>query len=314
MRLSSLGIPLLLSASALQAGDLDEVKAAGVLRHIGVPYANFITGAGDGMDVEIMQRFAASLGVKYEYVQADWGTLFPDLTGRKVASHGNEIEDLGPSPVKADVGANGITVLPWRTKVVDFSEPTFPTQVWLVARIDSPIKPITPSGNLDTDIAAVKQLMVGHSLFTKTKTCLDPALYKLSALGVTGLEFKGTLNELAPAVINGEAELTLLDVPDTLVALKKWPGKIMIIGPVGPVQDMSVAFPKTSPKLLAAFNTFLQGLKADGTYHKLVEKYYPFAFGFFPDFFARQAAPAAAAATPAPAAVVPSPPAPAPKL
>jgi len=281
---------LVLPFSLLKAGDLAEVKASGVLRHIGVPYANFITGAGDGMDVEIMQQFATSLGVRYEYVPADWGNLFCDLVGRKIVSKGNTIEDLGPVPVKADIAANGITVLPWRAKVVNFSDPTFPTQVWLVTRVDCPIKPIKPSGNLEADIIAVKKLMVGHSLFTKTKTCLDPALFDLEQYSVTGTEFKGSLNELAPAVINGESEMTLLDVPDTLVALKKWPGKLKVIGPVGPMQDMCVAFPPSSPELRAAFNVFLKGLKADGTYNRLVEKYYPYALQFFPQYFGQTAA------------------------
>jgi ABC-type amino acid transport substrate-binding protein len=280
---------LLLPLGLLKAGDLAEVKASGVLRHIGVPYANFITGSGDGMDVEIMQQFATSLGVRYEYIPADWGNLFCDLVGRKIESKGNNIEDLGPVPVRADIAANGITVLPWRSKVVDFSDPTFPTQVWLVTRVDCPIKPIKPSGSLEADIMAVKKLMAGHSLFTKTKTCLDPALFDLEQYSVSGTEFKGSLNELAPAVINGESEMTLLDVPDTLVALKKWPGKLKVIGPVGAMQDMCVAFPKTSPELRAAFNVFLKQLKADGTYDRLVEKYYPYALQFFPQYFGKGA-------------------------
>ncbi len=64
------------------AQDLPDIKKAGVLRHLGVPYANFVTGSGDGLDVELMKNFAAHLGVKYKYVQTDWGQLFGDLTGR----------------------------------------------------------------------------------------------------------------------------------------------------------------------------------------------------------------------------------------
>ena len=35
------------------ADDLREIRERGVLRHLGVPYANFVTGSGDGLDVEI---------------------------------------------------------------------------------------------------------------------------------------------------------------------------------------------------------------------------------------------------------------------
>jgi hypothetical protein len=43
--------------------DLPEIKARGVLRHVGVPYANFVTGTGDGLDVELVTLFAQDLGV-----------------------------------------------------------------------------------------------------------------------------------------------------------------------------------------------------------------------------------------------------------
>jgi hypothetical protein len=68
---------LLLAVRAVRAADLEEVRTSGVLRHLGVPYANFVTGAGDGMDVELIQAFAKSLGVRYEYVETDWGTVLP---------------------------------------------------------------------------------------------------------------------------------------------------------------------------------------------------------------------------------------------
>jgi ABC-type amino acid transport substrate-binding protein len=71
-----------------RAGDLGDVKQRGTLRHLGIPYANFVTGTGDGMDVELMQGFARELGVTYEYVKEDWGNIFGDLTGRKVMPNG----------------------------------------------------------------------------------------------------------------------------------------------------------------------------------------------------------------------------------
>jgi len=61
-------VVLLLFSARISRADLAEVKQRGTLRHLGIPYANFVTGAGDGMDVELMQRFAQHLGVKYRYV------------------------------------------------------------------------------------------------------------------------------------------------------------------------------------------------------------------------------------------------------
>ena len=282
--LGTVALMALLSGSAW-CGDLAQIRQSGVLRHVGIPYANFVSGAGDGMDVELMQLFAKHLGVRYEYVKADWGTVIQDVIGKKVQAQGNEVVFLEDTPVRGDLIANGFTVLPWRQKAVSFSTPTFPSQIWLVARVDSKVKPIKPSGNIDTDIARTKALMKKKNVMALKKTCLDPDLYQLDATGANVILFNGSLNELAPAIINGKAEMTILDVPDALVALEKWPGKIKILGPVSRKQEMAVAFPKSSPELHDAFNSFLKQIQNDGSYRKIVKRYYPTAYAFFPDFF-----------------------------
>ena len=265
--------------------DLPEIKARGVLRHLGVPYANFVTGTGDGMDVELVTLFAQDLGVKYEYVNTSWEHVISDLTGKRVKAKGDNIQVLGKAPVRGDLIACGFTVLPWRQKIVDYSTPTFPTQVWLIAKADTPLSPITPSGDIHKDISAVKALLRGHSLLGKANACLDPALYNLGSTGAKIKIFPRGPNELAPAVINGEAEMTLLDVPDALIALEKWPGKIKVIGPISEMQVMAAAFAKDSPQLREAFNRFLEKCRQDGTYLRLVKKYCPVVFSYYPDFF-----------------------------
>ena len=54
------------------AQDLAEIRESGVLRHLGVPYARFVGGSGEGFDAEIVQLFAKHIGVRYEYVPAEW--------------------------------------------------------------------------------------------------------------------------------------------------------------------------------------------------------------------------------------------------
>jgi len=273
-----------LSGLALGA-DLPEIKQQGVLRHLGVPYANFVTGTGDGMDVELIKRFAEHLGVRYEYVETTWANVIGDLSGKSVEPRGNTVKVRHPVPVRGDIIANGFTILPWRQKVVDYSTPIFPTQVWLIARADSPAKPIQPTGQTQPDIAATKAVLKGRTVLGKAKTCLDPSLYALAEVGAIVKLFGGGINELAPAVINREAEFTILDVPDALVALEKWPGQIKVIGPMSPVQEMGCAFAKTAPQLRQAFNRFLEQCAKDGTYLRLLKKYYPAILNLYPAFF-----------------------------
>ena len=176
------------------ATDLEEIKARGVLRHIGIPYANFVSGVGDGMDVELAKKFAQYLGVKYEFVQSDWGTVVQDLVGKKIKVAGGKAELLEDAPVKGDMIANGFTIIPWRQQVVEFATPTFPNQIWLIARADSPIKPIKPTRNIEKDIQLTKALMKDKTVLSMEKTCLDPALYNLSATGAKVVCRTGNLN------------------------------------------------------------------------------------------------------------------------
>jgi len=276
---------ILASISICNATTLKQIKTNGVLRHLGVYYANFNTGTGDGYDSEIMQLFAKHLGVKYQHVETTFATVITDLSGIKVKARGTEVDILGTTEPKGDIIANGLTILPWRQKVVEYSVPTFPTQVWLLARADSTMDPVQPTGNPDTDIIAVKALLKNRTVLEKKNTCLDADLYLLSDVGAILKSFSGSLAEMAPAIIQGEAECTILDVPDALVALEKWGGKVKVIGPISKFQGMGVGFAKDAPELKKTFNAFLEQIKKDGTLFRLVNKYYPLAFQFYPDFF-----------------------------
>ncbi len=273
--------------AAVNARDLDEVIKAGRLRHLGIQYANFVTKEKTGLDVEMMQQFAAHLGVAYELVETNWQDILPDLTGKKVKPKGDDIDIVGDSPVRGDIIATGFTILPWRTKIVDFSEPTFPSGVWLIARADSPLQPIQPSGNVDLDIRAVKTLLKNRSVLGLKDSCLDTDLYGMIETGAEVKQFASdrNLEEMIPAVIARMTDTTLMDVPVALVALEQWPGEIKVIGPVSPQQGMACAFPKSSPNLRQAFNEFFKQSKANGNYQKLVAKYYPSVFSYYPEFF-----------------------------
>lgn len=266
------------------AKDLATIKQEGVLRHLGVPYANFVTGQGDGLSVELIQLFAQSLGVRYEYVETSWKTVIDDLVGQQVVSDGNHVKLNGSTPVRGDLIANGLTILPWREQVLDFSNPTFPTQVWLVTGSASDLRPITPQNEVK-DIAATSQLLAEHTLLGKQNTCLDPALYPFGQENFTTVYFAGNLHDMVPAVMQGSADMTLLDVPDALVAINLWPGQVKILGPLSPQQTMGVGFRKDAPELRRSFNVFLAGLQKSGEYQSMVKKYYPDVFDYYPDFF-----------------------------
>jgi len=247
----------------IQAADLKEIKERGVLRHLGIRYANFVTGTGDGFDVELVKGFAEQIGVKYELVYTDFYSVIRDLLGKDVSITNEGVKLSGNHPIRGDLIATGFTVLPWRQEVLLFSKPTFPSQVVLIAPATSSLKPIPGTNSLLKDITDTKKLIGSKSLLVMERTCLDPGNYGLKDIGLSLKRYtKSTnINEMVPALLNGEAELSLLDVPDLLIDLKKWPAKFKVIGPISDHQDLAAAFPKDAPELRNSFNEYLNSIQ-----------------------------------------------------
>jgi len=113
------------------AADLAEIKKRGEIRHIGIRYANFVTGAGDGLDVELMQGFAKRIGVSYKLVYSDFYSVIRDLLGKDVVRKSGEVTLTGDYPIKGDVISTGFTMLPWGEAFFLFPVPFLPSQFLL---------------------------------------------------------------------------------------------------------------------------------------------------------------------------------------
>ena len=285
-------------AGAAAVHDLDQIKAAGVLRHIGIRYARFVEGAEGkvGFDVEIVRRFAQRLGVKYEFHETDWTTFAEQLTGNCcILGPDGKLRVIGQTNISGDIAASGITILESRQQLVDFSDPVFPTRVWLIARSDASFQPIRRTSSIDEEIASTWRIMSNQTVLCKTGTCLDPKVLELADHGVKCQLFQRSLNELAGAIISptvevGDAKMTVLDVPDVVVAMVGHSTQIKILGAVNKPQKMGAAFRKDCAKLRAEYNKFLAELRQNGEYDKLIDIYYPYVKRYFPEFFTKASA------------------------
>jgi len=92
------------------AQDLAEIRESGVLRHLGVPYARFVSGSGEGFDSEIVQLFAAHIGVRYEYVPAEWTGVIQDLIGQEL-EYQPTMRAVGSRPIRGARPAKGDRLL-----------------------------------------------------------------------------------------------------------------------------------------------------------------------------------------------------------
>ncbi|ACV68066.1 substrate-binding periplasmic protein [Desulfohalobium retbaense] len=277
---------LLLSVSAPASG-LESVRERGVLRHLGVEeYANFVTSGREGLSIELIRQFASWLGVEYQFVPTQWSRAVEDLLGRQVLEKNGTLRLGEKRPISGDVLCSGVTALEWRKQLVAFSNPTFLTQVLVVVRGDTPVQPIQPTGAAQGDIARTKGKLHDLELIGLPDTCLDPELYGVKSarppLKVRDLRPA----QLVPRLLDGQVEAVLLDVPSVLMALSHWPGQLKVLGPVSSLQYMACAFRPHDIQLRQAFNRFMEKIRWDGTYYRMVEKYYPSIFSYFPHFFA----------------------------
>jgi cyclohexadienyl dehydratase len=80
---------MLLTVGTVFAGHLEDIAARGTIRigttgdYIPMSYLNPQTGAYEGIDAELSQLIADSLGVKIEYVPTSWPTLTADTLAGK---------------------------------------------------------------------------------------------------------------------------------------------------------------------------------------------------------------------------------------
>lgn len=264
-----------------KAQDLYEIQNSGVLRHIGAPYGNFIIAPDkkksieySGFSIDLVRLYAKSIGVNYEFVEsADVHTMLEDLIGTEFSFQQSEpfqIKFGKKFTPKGDVIETGLTILDWRKRIVNFSDSTFRSKIWLVGH-KSMHKKLPPNFNQFNRVQ-VLEFASKFQVIGQANTSLDPSLYGIEKFQ----EFDGSINDYINLVMNlKENKLAVLDFPDAIITLRKAPEKLIVIGELSGPQFMAAAFRKESPKLLESFNNFLKEIKKNGTYDRLVKRYYP---------------------------------------
>lgn len=232
---------LSLAGCGSDAKTLDDVKKAGQIVIATSPdFPPFETIEGGevvGIEIEIMEKIAAKLGVTLKIEQVNFDSVLPGIQAGKY-----------------DVGVSGITIDEDRKKNADFTNPYFEAAQVIVVKNDSPI--------------ASKADLEGKKISVQTGTtaekyCLTNG-YQVSAFESNNDAFAAVTadkvdawvvdNEVAVAMIKGNADVKKLD-------------ENMTTEPYG------FAFPKGSDSLVEAFNTEISAMIADGTIQAIFDKY-----------------------------------------
>jgi cyclohexadienyl dehydratase len=248
-------LPLVLAATAgftspAHALSVDEVIKAGVLR-ICTPgdYKPFAfakpDGTYEGIDVDLMQSLATSLGVKVEWVKTSWSNLMADFTGDK-----------------CDIAVGGISVTLDRQKRVAFSAAYMVNgktplvrcadvqRFQTVADIDKPgVKVIANPGG-------------SNERFAK-------ANFKQASLTIHSDNI-GIFDE----VLKGNADVFVTESAEAIVQQRQKPG-LCAVNPDKPLQygEMAYMLPRGDVVTKEYIDQWLHLAKASGEYQRVVARW-----------------------------------------
>lgn len=203
-------------------------------------------GRVTGHDGDLARLIAARLGRPVEFSNMKFMALIPALQSRKV-----------------DLIITGMTATAERRKVVDFSKPYYANaQVLLVAKAG-------------TGSAAAGQIRSPADFPGKRVAVLlgsaHEAWMRAHYPGSELLQFQ-SVPDVVLAVTSGKADGGLMDA-DPLKEILATNPTLGVMTPDLFSFPVAVGFAKEHPELRDAFNDFLAGLKADGTYAEMVERW-----------------------------------------
>ncbi|HEV7517737.1 MAG TPA: transporter substrate-binding domain-containing protein [Thermoanaerobaculia bacterium] len=239
---------LLLAAGAARASSLAEVKTRGKLVVLSFPHqespfirvkAEVDLNHFDGIDYEILEGFAKSLGVALEIhpVKPSFAELVPALLRGE-----------------GDVVASSFSITPERRAKVDFSEPYFAVRTVVVV----------PKGS---SIHAVADL-AGKTGSTVRGSSLEERMKKLPGVRFHYVDFTRWNYD---ALMEKEADFALLDETSPWRLLPSYPDlQVAFALPDKDLYGFAVA-PKSD--LRPALDAYLATIKKDGKLDAIVKKY-----------------------------------------
>jgi ABC-type amino acid transport substrate-binding protein len=249
--LAILSVPSAATAQSV----LDDIKQRGELRVAGVLYRPLISprpsGEYVGMDVEVMKRMAADLGVKLNIINSEWATAVAGIEGKKW--------DIVPA----------LCITDKRKEVVDFSE----SYITIGATLT------TLAGNAK-GLTTVEAFNRPEVVFAVPGGSWSENVAKEVAPKATLKTFgQSTSADLIQEVIAGRADAVVLDTPiQTTVALASFGDKLNIVpGHNKPLDvracKVGYAYFKGDTKMKDYMDGFTKKLRDSGELTELVKKY-----------------------------------------
>ena len=210
-----------------------------------MPFSFMQNNINVGFDIELVTRFAASLGRPVQFKVLSFGGLIPALKSKKI-----------------DIMASAAMITEERKKQVFFSEPYFhvgSTVLALKENLATPSVPLRDGSDLATARVA-----------TMTGTTCE--IYISNNYPNAELLLFDDINDAFMALKTGKADYVFTAFTTSLLAARKIPGLVLL--PEKYTKDPSaIAFNKKNTELLKQVDDVLRQFKSDGTLNDIVERW-----------------------------------------
>ena len=197
-------------------------------------------GKRTGFDIDLVEALGAVMGRKIEWIDIDFKGLIPALQAGR-----------------ADMAMSAIYITDERRKVVDFSDPYYAGGLVVLTKKDGPIKTLK---DLDGKKVSVQ---VG----TKSVTFLKDNFPKAERVEVEKNQEMFNLAQI------GRADAAVTGKPAAKLYAQSHPDMTVLAEQIT-VEEYGMAIPKNQPETTKAINAALKTIKANGTYDKLVAKWF----------------------------------------
>ncbi|NJN84031.1 MAG: transporter substrate-binding domain-containing protein [Caldilineaceae bacterium] len=245
-------IPAQTVAPAAEALALDSVTVA-----VNAEFKPFVfldeNGAVTGFDIDLMNALAQVGGFELQYTDMPFEALLDSVT-------------VG----EYDVAISAITITDERSQRVDFTAPYFEAG-------QAPVSYLNAGQGLavrldNTTVFSLNDLTEANVVGVKQSTTGDSFVSETAAATVTRF---AEAPEALQALSSGAVDAVVLDIPVIVDYIKTHPeAGIKLVG--GPVTDekYGIVVSKAKPEVLAALDSGLEQVRADGTYDALFNQWF----------------------------------------
>lgn len=239
-------IPLLAQGSAAFAADTIQIATEGAYPPFNILQAD---GTLSGLDVDIANALCAEMKADCTIVAQPWDGMIPGLIAQKF-----------------DAVIASMSITEERKQQIDFTNKYYTTPLAVMVTKESPLDAVTPE--------AMKGKVVGAQAST---TQADYATDSYEPAGAD-VRLYPTQDEAAADLQSGRLDALISD-KFVLTDWLRGPGKdcCKLIGDVsGTETEAGIGIRKGNDALRERFNVAIDAIVANGTYGKIIAKYFPF--------------------------------------